>query len=252
MFDRQIRRGRKARTPGSFRTQVITSGVDPYLYLYYKKTQVKQYLKEGAALRTETTINSPGDFGIGKSLTYLPALQRVGYTANRRLLDAERLSYDPATGLAALTALTQPIVSEAGTRIPGLRYTDPRVQALLAVCCALAVLPAGFTNRNLRQRLAPLLGITPEAMTSGQTSYDLRRLRAHGFISRIEGTRHYRITPTGLAHALFLTHLTKRFLIPGMSQVTDPQPLPGNRLRTASRAYQAAIDDLAHRAHLAA
>ena len=89
-------------------------------------------------------------------------------------------------------------------------------------------------------------------MTSGQTSYDLRRLRAHGFIERIDPTRRYRLTPDGLAHALFLTHLTKRFLIPAMSQISDPDPLPGSRLRTASRAYQAAITDLAHRAHLAA
>jgi len=252
VFDRQICRRGAHRTPGSFRTQVITAGVDPYLYLYYKKTQVKQYLKEGAALRTETTINSPADFGIGKSLTHLPALAQVGYTANRRLLDVERLSHDPVTGLDALTALTQPVISETGTRIPALRYTDPRVQALLAVCCALALLPAGFTNRDLRHRLAPLLGLTPEAMTSGQTSYDLRRLRAHAVITRTQGTRRYRLTPTGLAHALFLTHLTKRFLIPAMAQITDPHPLPGSRLRTASRAYQAAIDDLARRAHLAA
>ena len=41
VFDRQIRRRGTHRTPGSFRTQVITAGVDPYLYLYYKKTQVK-------------------------------------------------------------------------------------------------------------------------------------------------------------------------------------------------------------------
>lgn len=252
VFDRLIRRRGKARTPGSFRTQVVTAGVDPYLYLYYKKTQVKQYLKQGAALRTETTINSPADFGIGKSLTHLPALEQVGYTANRRLLDVQRLSHDPATGHAALTALTQPVVSDTGTRIPALRYTDPRVQALLAVCATLALLPAGFTNRDLRHHLAPLLGLTPEAMTSGQTSYDLRRLRAHGFITRIEGTRHYRLTPTGLAHALFLTRLARRFLIPGMAQITDPQPLPGNRLRAASRAYQTAIDDLARSAHLAA
>jgi len=177
VFDRQIRRRGTHRTPGSFRTQVITSGVDPYLYLYYKKTQVKQYLKHGTALRTETTINSPADFGIGKSLTHLPALEQVGYAANRRLLDVERLSHDPATGLAAVTALTQPIISDTGTRIPALRYTDPRVQALLAVCCALALLPAGFTNHDLRQRLAPLLGLTAEAMTSGQTSYDLHAPR---------------------------------------------------------------------------
>jgi len=38
VFDRQIRRRGTHRTPGSFCTQVITAGVDPYLYLYYKKT----------------------------------------------------------------------------------------------------------------------------------------------------------------------------------------------------------------------
>ena len=37
-----------------------------------------------------------------------------------------------------------------------------------------------------------------------------------------------------------------------MARIGDPQPLPGSRLGTASRAYQAVIDDLARRAHLAA
>ena len=44
VFDRKIRLRGKNPTPGTFRTQVITTGVCPYLYLYYKKTQVKQYL----------------------------------------------------------------------------------------------------------------------------------------------------------------------------------------------------------------
>ena len=59
VFGRTIRRRGKNPAPGTFRTQVITSGVCPYLYLFYKKTQVKQYLKEGRALRTETTLNQP-------------------------------------------------------------------------------------------------------------------------------------------------------------------------------------------------
>jgi len=148
--------------------------------------------------------------------------------------------------------LTDPIVTGTGTRIPGMRFTDRRVQALLSVCCTLALLPAGFTNRDLRHHLAPLLGLTPEAMTSGQISYDLRRLRTHGVIERISDTRSYQLTPTGLAHALFLTHLAQRFLIPGLSQITDPDPPIDSRLRTASRAYQAAITDLARHAQLAA
>jgi len=252
VFDRQIRRLGKGRTPGSFRTQVITDGVAPYLYLYYKKTQVKQYMKEGRALRTETTINQPRDFDIGKELTNLPALAEVGFTANRRLLDVECISHDPADGAAALAALTGPVITQAGTRIPGMRFTDPRVRALLSVCCALPLLPAGFTNRVLRHHLAPLLGLSPEVMTSGQISYDLRRLRAHGIIERIPHSHSYQVTPAGLTHALFLTHLAQRFLIPGLAQITGPGPPADSRLRKAARAYQAAITDLAQQAHLAA
>src|SRR5947199_10748685 len=44
--------------PGSFRTRVITDGVIPSVHLDYKATRIKQYHKEGQALRTETTINN--------------------------------------------------------------------------------------------------------------------------------------------------------------------------------------------------
>ena len=121
VFDRKIRLRGKNPAPGTFRTQVITAGACPYLYLYYKKTQVKQYLKEGRALRTETTLNQPRDFGIGKELTNLAAMAEVGYTASRRLLDAECISHDPADGAAALEAITSPVISTTCTRIPGMR-----------------------------------------------------------------------------------------------------------------------------------
>ena len=57
----------------------------------YKNAKIKQYHKEGRALRTETTINDPGDFGIRKRLTHLPALREIGLSANRRLLGVQRL-----------------------------------------------------------------------------------------------------------------------------------------------------------------
>ena len=53
VFGRKITR----RTPGRFRTRVINDGVEPQLQAHYKHSKVKQYLKEGRALRTETTIN---------------------------------------------------------------------------------------------------------------------------------------------------------------------------------------------------
>jgi hypothetical protein len=145
----------------------------------------KDNLKEGRALRTETTLNQPRDLGIGKELTNLAAMAKAGYTASRRLLDAERISHDPAAGTAALETLTSPVITTTCTRVPGMRFPDPRVQALLAACCSLALRPAGFTSRDLRHLLAPQMGKHPEDMTGGQISYDLRRLRAHQIIERI-------------------------------------------------------------------
>ena len=64
----------------------------------------------------------------------------------------------------------------------GLRLTDQRSLALLAILCVFRLLPHGFTNTNLRRHLAPLLGKTPGLMTSGQITYDLQAAapaRAH-------------------------------------------------------------------------
>ena len=229
VFGRAIRQRGRFRTPGTFRTQVITNGACPYLYLFYKKTQVKQYLKEGRALRTETTFNQPRDLGIGKELTNLAALAKAGYAANRRLLDAECISHDPAAGTAALEMLTSPVISTTCTRVPGMRFPDPRVQALLAACCALALRPAGFTSRDLRHLLAPQLGKDPGDMSGGQISYDLRRLRAHQIIERIPHSRNYQLTADGLSTALFFTRLTRRVIIPALAEIAGPARRPAAR-----------------------
>jgi hypothetical protein len=46
-----------------------------------------------------------------------------------------------------------------------MRFTDPRVQALLATLCVFRLLPRGFTNHDLRHHLEPLLGRDPTAIT---------------------------------------------------------------------------------------
>lgn len=252
IFGRRIIRKGKRATPGRFRTRVITDGVTPSLHVDYKHSKIKQYHKLGKALRTETTINDTADFGVAKGLSHLPELKEIGFTASRRLLDVQRISHDPAEGAASLAALTHPVISPAGTRTAGMPLTSPRVQALLAAICAFRLLPHGFTNRDLRNHLAPLLGLDVEDMTSGQISYDLRRLRIHRLIERIPGTFRYQLTPAGIRQATFLTRLTQRLLITGLAELAQPDPPARSRLRAAARAYDAAIDDLARQSGLAA
>jgi hypothetical protein len=247
---RVIRKGPRA-TQGRFRTRVITEGVVPTLHIDYKHSKIKQYHKEGRALRTETTINNTRDFGIGKRLINLPALRAAGFQATRRLLATEKLSHDPADGQAAIRQITSPLTTESGTRVAGMRLGDPRVHALLAALCVFRLLPRGFANRDLRPILAQLLGMPAESITPGKMTYDLRRLRQHGFIERIPGTFRYQVTRTGLAHALFLTRLHDRFLRTGLAALAGPAD-PDRSLAAASHAYTAALDDLARQARLAA
>jgi hypothetical protein len=157
---RIIRKGPRA-TPGRFRTRVITDGVIPTLHIDYKHSKIKQYHKEGKALRTETTINDTRDLGIGRRLENLPALRAAGFAASRRLLDVQKLSCDPAGGQAAIRQICDPLTTQAGTRVAGLRLGDPRAHALLAALCVFRLLPRGFANRDLRPIMAQLLGVPP-------------------------------------------------------------------------------------------
>lgn len=247
IFDRRVSK----RTPGRFRTRVITDGVIPSLHVDYKRNRIKQYHKEGRALRTETTINHTPDFGIGKRLQNLPQLRRIGFTANRRLLDVQRISHDCALGEDDFRRVTQPLVVH-GQRASALRFDDPRVLLLLSCLLLFVLLPRGFSNRDLREHLAPLLGLDPSRMTQGRMTYDLRRLRFHGIIERIPSSHRYRITPFGLRTALFFTRVYNRILRPGLAHITPVAPASSSPLRTSFDRVDRAVADWCDRATLAA
>ena len=227
IFERRVSR----RTPGRFRTRVLTEGVVPSLHVDYKSTKIKQYHKLGQALRTETTINDAHDFAVGKRLENLAALREIGFSANRRLLEVQRTSCDCAIGEDAFAQVCAP-VSVEGQRGPALRFGDPRVQALLSVLVVFRLLPVGFSNRDLREHLAPLLGIDPAHMTAGRMTYDLRRLRLHGIIERVPHTHRYRVTPFGLRVSLFFTRTYNRLLRQGLALTFDPRAVPTPLRRT--------------------
>jgi hypothetical protein len=237
------------RTPGRFRTRVLTEGVTPTLHIDYKKARVKQYHKEGRALRTETTINDTRDFDIGKRLKNLPALREVGFRANRRLLDVQTISQDCAVGEEVFRQVTQPCVVE-GQRASALRYGDTCVLALLSALLVFRLLPRGFCNRELREHLAPLLGEASSALTQGRMTYQLRRLRLHGLIVRQAGTHRYGVTDQGLRVALFFTRSYARVLRPGLSQVAAENLPEDPPLRRAFAQLERAMDQYVAQAKL--
>ena len=238
------------RTPGPRRTRVITQGVVPSLHVDYKSSRIKQYHKEGRALRTETTINNPRDFEIGKRLCNLPALREVGQQANRRLLRVETTSHACLLSEDALQATQRPAV-QGEQRASALRFTDPTVQALLRVLLLFRFLATGFAVRDLREPFAALLGVPVETLTLGRMSYQLRRLRLHGLIRRVPKSHRYELTPLGLRTALFFTRSYGRLLRPAYAEtVPDAKPFERPVTRAFTRLSRA-MDDCCREVHLA-
>jgi len=251
VLGRQVRSRGKRPTPSRFRTRVITNGVTPSVHVDYKHSRIKQYFKLGHAIRTETTINDSTDFGVGRRLHNLASLARIGFNANRRLLDAQRTSCDTLRGSDAYARVCQPIVVD-GQRVPAMRFDHRVTQALLVARVIFRTNPAGFSNRELRDLLAPMLGTDPASMTPGQMTYQLRRLRLHGLIERTPCTFRYRVTDLGLRSALVLTRAHNRFLTTVMADVGDTGPPSRSPLGRALDAVATEIDLVAARSRLAA
>ena len=247
IFDRWVTKS----TPGPFRTRVITDGVIPSLHIDYKGTRIKQYHKEGRALRTETTINNTRDFYIGKSLRNLPALRTIGFQANRRLLQVEQISHDCLLSEEAFQKLNRPIQMDS-QRASALRFADPQVQALCGALLVFQLLPTGFSNRNLRDSLAPLLGRHSDQLTQGRMTYQLRRLRLHGIIERVPRSHRYRLTGFGQRTSWFFSRTYARILRPGMASALGQLPTPNTALRRCFDKLELEIRAWADKAELAA
>lgn len=247
IFDRRITK----RTPGRFSTRVITHGVIPTLQVSYKTSKIKQYFKEERALRTETTINNTRDFAIGRRLTNLLSLRAIGFNANRRLLEVEKISQDCQLGNDTFERVNRPQVVE-GQRASALGFGDTRVMALFQALCLFMLLPQGFRNANLRDHVAQLSGIGADAYSPGRMTYDLRRLRLHGIIARDPGTHRYQVTHDGKRICLFITKVHHRILRPGLSQIMGGCPkAPGRPVASAMKQLDHAIDRMITEAKLA-
>jgi hypothetical protein len=234
---------RGVRTPMPSQTRVFSPGTEVKIDFSFKHSRVKQYLKEGRALRIETVINKPKDLGVLARLEHLPELVDKARQVNDRLLMIERAGQGCAIGSALFERIHQPYVRE-GQRTGALRFGDQRAMALAGSLCLVVHAVTGFTNKSLRGQVAGLLGTD---YTRTQMTYDLRRLRLHGLIERIPHTNTYVTTPEGLRVAVFYTKLYRRLLDPLLDADRPPAPA---ELRTALRTIDSAIRDYVQDARL--
>ena len=141
----------------------------------------------------------------------------------------------------AFGRLTQPALVD-GQRVSALRFADQRVHPLLSALVIFRLQPAGFSARDLRRHLAPLVGLEPNELRQGRLSYELRRLRLHGLIERLPRSHRYRVTDLGLRTALFFTRSYARLIRPAFAETLDPRPIGHSDIRRAFDLLERAID----------
>ena len=223
------RTGRPPKTPPVSKTAIDRHPrlgpwtTDVTINACYKKSRIKQYLKNGRALRIETVVNSPDDLGVPRRLAHLDELQARARAVNTRLLQTERVGQGCIFDSPAFARISQPSLTEDGRRAPGLRFGDPRVQALAGALAHTMCAVTGITSKSLRALMTGLLG-TPYTMN--QASYDLTRLTRNQLITRVPHRNLYTLTPDGLKFAVFYTKVHDRILRPLMASDQPQAPPP--------------------------
>ena len=214
---------------------MISRGVECALQVHYKRSKVKQYFKEGRALRTETTVNDTRDFWIGRRFSQenWEALLEIGHRTNERLLEAQLEACQCAPDAQTLERVVLPS-TEDGQAAPGLRFGDPRVMALLSCLCSFTHLFEGLTNRSLR---ALVSGLIP-GYTARQMTYDLRRLRRKGLIRRVPRSQRYQLTGEGRRLAVCFSKTYARIVCPSLAELDPTLPEPVARHTPLGRPWR--------------
>ena len=242
LFRRGERRGQPAIAPpgGGFRTTIDRYCHMVTINVFYKNSRVKQYLKDGVALRIETVVNSPDDLGCRRMLPNLPELQEKARAINDRLLHTETAGQGTVLVSPVIERITRPTVTGDGRKAPALRFGDLRVQALAGALAAMLFTVTGITNRSLR---ALMTGLLHRPYSMNQASYDLSRLARNGLIRRVPGRNRYTLTRDGLLFAHIYTKVYDHVLRPLMAP--DRPNAPPELAAALATLDQLAIDHIA-------
>ncbi len=186
-----------------------TEQQDYCMKAWHKKTYIKQYNKQDAGLRTETSTHDVREFGIKKGLHHLPYLLHCMDNCNKRLLRWQDTIDRTTISSGFVEKLGQPTVREDGQRVAGLQLHNPRLYLVLAAVLQFSPVITGFRSRELRSYLQRRFGLSPDEYTASQLRYDLLKLRGKGWIGKLKRKTLYVLTPKGISEGTALLKLNE-------------------------------------------
>ena len=236
------RRGKKQ---PRFEVVVETPQYDLTIFkVHFGKRTVKLYTKGERVLRSEAIIHNTKALPLKRSLPYFQDIVTELEQILVRFLDA--LHCVDVTFLPddILDQLEQPgFMGEK--RIPGIHLSKPRLRAVMEAVIRLAATPGGIRASMVAEKVRALLGWEEQAYHSWQASYDLRKLRAKGWIRKIGNSHKYEVPPEGLKVMTALLVLREKVIKPILSGVGKLRPGPEPKfLSPLDQQYRALQTDM--------
>jgi hypothetical protein len=215
--------------------------------IHFGLLTLKLYTKGANVLRVEVIVHNTKALAMSRALTNFPViiaqLKAILYRFLDQLqsIDACFIADDTLDTLAEASYLGQ-------TRMAGLDLNKPRIRAVLTALVSLALSPTGFTASDLAAKVRDILNLSPEAYQPRHAAYDLKKFRAKQWLRKIDQSRRYEATPTGLPTMSALLILREKVIKPVLAGAAIPKPGPKPQhptlLDTLYRALQVAMRDL--------
>jgi len=185
--------------------------------VYFKNSFLKQYHKCACFLRNELVCNDIRNFGLKKSLDNLPVIKDcfakildnfAGYQAK---LSNTNFSTD------VFNQLAKPVVS-GKVKVPGIKFENDRIIRLMEYLLRFASGFDNFRTKDIYKNLLKSYDINENDYTFNQLQYDIRKLKAHGIIEKINKTHSYKLTDFGKRACILFTLFRKNIYGPLQNQ----------------------------------
>jgi len=196
----------------------------PVIRSHYRSGFAKQYVRDHANLRTEASTNRVYDYGVNKAIENLPKLREKQSAIIDRYLEVQQDVLVSFIDRGQLQKLSQPTVLSNGKRVPGLKLDQPRLMSLMHALVRFCHIAArdSFSTKEIHADTAEALGCTTDDYALASLRYDLSKLRAKGFVQRLDKSRRYRLTPAGYRVCLVFLKLFEKLYAPLTSGIMKP------------------------------
>jgi len=228
IFGYKRRPWRKQGKPPRFEAVVETPVYDLTIFkIHFGKLTVKLYTKGERVLRSEAIVHNAKALRIKRSLPHFSGIVNKLEQILERFLNALHC--------VDVTFLPDDILDELGrpgfigdSRVAGIDLSRPRMRAMMEAVIKLAMVPGGLQVAMIAEKTRALLGWDEQAYLSRHASYDLRKLRAKGWVRKIPGTHKYEVLPKGLKIMTALLVLREKIIKPVLRGAghSEPKPAP--------------------------